>query len=102
MLRNFEPTVNYRLATSTASANQAVAATTGTNQMYLHNDSASTALVIWGGGAQTAADGAGSAATCMSLPANSAQIVTKNNADNIACILLSGTGFLRISLGQGM
>jgi hypothetical protein len=93
--RNFEPALSYKLATSTTSANVAVSGIH--NQVYLHNDSNGTALVQIGVGAQTAVDDG----STFSLPANTAQTITKNNATNIGCILVAGAGFLRISVGPG-
>lgn len=95
MEKAFDPLTSYTLATGIVSANLAI--DKSQNSIYVHNDSASTAFVVWGGGAQTAV----TTGSCVSLPANSVQVFSKGNADNVAAILISGTGNLRVTVGEG-
>lgn len=91
----FTPSVNFALAMTGSSVNQALGVGAGNSVLYLYNATTALANVRWGVGAQTAV------ATDFAVPPGAYFVIAKPSAaDNVAAIS-SGTGNLYLSCGEG-
>jgi len=92
---NFTPNLGNGQAISATTSSAFVSIEPTQPEVYLFNDGTVTVFARWGVGAQTATS------ADFPIPAGSAQVIYKHNADTIAAISASGTSTVRVITGFG-
>lgn len=92
---NFTPEFGTGQAVSASTTSASAPIDAAQPELYVFNDSSVVVYCRWGVGAQTATTAG------LPIPAGSAQIFFKGNADTFAAITASGTASVRIITGFG-